>query len=255
MGKLNKISILIVISIAIVILDYFQFLNFIKNPADQIIIPIKKEIFSTFTNIKNITNLLSSYSQVYKFYQNRDELVRKNEELQFKLNKLLSENLKLRTQLGAPFPANVQFVVGQVIALSRFMEIDIGSASGVKKGQVVVVGETLVGKVAEVAAYRSKVILTYDPDFKIAAVTNRGTRGEIAGQGSETILFTKVLKKDELFLQDLVTTAGEEFIPPNLLIGKVVHITSEEAATYKQAKVTPIINFDKEKTVFVITSL
>lgn len=255
MVKLKRIYILIIISIVTLVFDYLQLLNFIKSPIDQIIIPIKKPIFASKTYLLNFPKIIASYSQIEKLNQENEQLVKKLVELQFMENKLQEENAKLRIQLEAPFPSSFKFVPAQVLSLTRFLEIEGGTEQGIKKGQIVVDGTTLVGKVVETTPKRSKVMLLVDPDFHIQAVTSRGTRGEIAGQSQETVLLTRILQKDPLFLNDEVITTGEEFVPGNLLIGKISFITQEETASYKQAKIAPLINSANEKIVFVITSL
>lgn len=255
MFKSNRIFIFITISVVIIVLDFFHLLNFIKNPIDRFIIPVKKEIFQSTSGFKSIYSVVVNFKQLLKLYEGKDNLSQKNEELQLKLRLLETENAKLRIQLEAPFPSSYKFVPAQVITIARFMEIEAGSQQGIKKGQLVVDGTTLVGVVETVSANRSNVKLVTDPDFQIAAVTSRGTSGVITGQGEQNIILTKVLQKDPLFLDDQVVTMGVEFVPPNLLIGKITNITQEETATYKQAKIAPLIDQAREKIVFVINSL
>lgn len=255
MVKLEKIHWVFASSLAILLLDSLGILNFIKRPVDKIIIPVKKEIFIFRGVLNDFTNTLWSYKQIAQVYQDRSDLVKTAEEMKLELKQLTQENAKLRTQLEAPFPPSYKFVPAQVIGVSRYMEIDGGSDQGIKVGQIVADGKTLVGKIVQSAPRRSKIMLVADPDFRVPAVTSRDTRGEVTGQSGQVITLSKVLQKDPLFLDDQVMTAGDEITPPNLLVGKVTYITAEEAATYKQAKITPLINFDREKFVFVITSL
>ena len=255
MEKLKRIYILIFISIVFFLLDYFQILNFLKSPIDQIIIPVKKPIFASKTYLTNFPKIFTSFSQLEKLNQENERLVKELAELQFIKNKLQEENAKLRIQLEAPFPSSFKFVPAPVLSLTRYMEIEGGTDEGIKKDQIVVDGTTLVGRVVDTTPKRSKVMLLTDPDFRLQVVTNRGTRGEIAGQSGGIVLLTKVLQKDLLFLDDEVITMGEEFVPANLLVGKISFITLEETSSYKQAKITPLVNSANEKIVFVITSL
>lgn len=203
----------------------------------------------------NIPGIITTFPQLEKNKQDNEKLEKKLTELQFAQNKLQEENAKLRKQLEAPFPPSYKFVPANVISLSRFMELEGGTDQGIKKGQIVADGITLVGRVVETTPRRSKVMLPVDPDFRINAVTSRGTNGEIAGRSGGTVLLTKILQKDLVLLEDEVVTAGEEFVPANLLIGKVSYINQEETASYKQAKITPLVNSANERLVFVITSL
>lgn len=217
--------------------------------------PLKRDIFQYTVTLKNFGSSLYLYPQVAKINQESQNYRQKQEELEMKVRQLTFENEKLRTQLGAPFPPSFKFLPAQVVGISRFMEIAAGSDQGVKKDQMVVIGEILVGRVNTVTSSRSTVLLVSDPDFKIASITSRGTRGEVIGGGGQSVILSKVLQKDSLFLDDQVVTTGAEFIPPNLLLGKITHISSDEAAPYKQAKIEPAVVWEQQKEVFVITSL
>lgn len=255
MSKNNRLFGYIIIAVIILLFDYFGLLNFIKQPADKVIAPIEKRIFDYTKRVRNFGDIFFLYPQISKVWEENQTLKKTAEELKLKVRQLRDENTKIRIQLEAPFPPSFKFVPAQVIALSRFLELNAGSDDGVKKGQIVVDGEVLVGKIEKTTPGRSTVLLVSDPDFKIAAVSSRGAKGEVAGQSGQIILLTKVLQKDPLFIDDQVITSGEEFTPPNLLIGKISHVTVEETAAYKQAKVEPLVDFGKLSTVFIITSL
>lgn len=255
MLKQNRIFFLIILSLVLITADYLGNLNFIKSPIDGILIPVKQNIFAFRQVFYNLGMAASSYSQISNITREKTDLTRKNEELQLKLGKLAEENLKLRALLDAPFPASYKFMPARVIAKSRYMEIDAGEESGIRKGQIVIYGESLVGKIVQVFPKRSNILLISDPDFKIKAVTSRNVRGEVIGQNQGVISLAKVLQKDPLFLSDLVETSGEEFVPAGLLIGKIIYINQQDTASYKNAAIQSPIDFDNIKMVFVVTSL
>lgn len=255
MVKFEKIHLFITASAFILVFDYFSLLNFLKRPLDLVIIPVKKEISVSANMLRNIGNTIWIYPQIAKVYQERNDFAKNKEDLEFKLRLLTAENAKLRTQLEAPFPSSFKFVPAYVISFSRFVEIDQGSDQMISAGQPVVDGGVLLGKVVDVTPKRSKVLPVSDPDFSISGITSRGTRALVTGQAGQAVILSKVLQKDPLFLDDQVTTAGDDKTPPNLLIGKIAFINTDETATYKQAKISPAVNIDSEKIVFVITSL
>lgn len=255
MTKIDRIYYFLLVSIITIVLDYFGLLNFIKRPVDKVISPLKRNIFEYSAAVKNFGESLYLYPQIAKINQENQKYRQKQEEMEMKVRELTQENEKLRTQLGAPFPPSFKFLPAQVLGISRMLEIAVGSDQGVRKDQMVVIGEVLVGRVNTVTPSRSAVLLVSDPDFKIGASTSRGTRGEVKGGGGQSVIFSKVLQKDPLFLSDQVVTAGAEFIPPNLLLGKIIHISSDEAAAYKQAKIESPLEWAQQKEVFIITSL
>jgi cell shape-determining protein MreC len=132
------------------------------------------------------------------------------------------------------------------------MEISVGSKDKTEKGMIVVDGDVFIGKVVSVSNRRSLIMLPTDEELTIPVKTSRGAKGIVTGLAGQDIILDKVLQKDPLFLDDLVATSGEEDIPPNLLIGKISYIMTSDVAVYKQAKVTPLVDYQKEQTVFVI---
>lgn len=254
MVKITRLYWFICASLLILILDFLGGLSPIKKHLDQFIIPIKKVVYAKTSSFKNLLDDFWQYPNLKQVMEDKEKLKKKEAELNFKVAELISENKKLRAQLEAPLPPSYKFIPAQVIAVSRFMEIDVGENLSVRVGMVVVDEQSLVGRIVTVGALRSKVILPSDPESVVPAVTNRGAKGEITGQAGKTVNFDKVLQKESLFLGDMIVTSGEGGFPPNFLIGKITYINTDETSAYKKAQVAPVIQYDKEKLVFVITN-
>ena len=254
MAKKNLIFTLIGSSILIFILDYFNFLDFLKNPAELLVLPVKKTVFSIFVTTKNIGDIIHQYPQLANLIEKNQNLTQDNSELNHKITILEQQNTALSHQLGVPLPPQFQLIAAQVLALSRFMELSVGQTDGIKTGMVVVDGITLVGKVVDVSGHRSKVMIPTDSEISIPAKTNRGTTGNVTGQFGTNIILDKVLQKDSLFQGDQVVTSGLGDFPPNLIIGNVVSIYSPDVSVYKNAKVAAPIDYGTTQTVFVIST-
>lgn len=248
-------SLLIFLSILLLFFDFFRLLNVVKNPLERVIIPVKQETYNAKTALSNFTAILRQYSKFNSLAQNEQRLIKENNDLSLQIQLLQEENTSFRKQLDAPLPADFRYIPAFVSGISRYMEISVGENAGVKPGMTVVDGVNLIGKILSVTRLRSSVILLNDPDMNLPAKTSRGVRGRVVGQSSQTIIFERVLQKDLLFLSDQVVTTGEENLPPNLILGKIVHITANDTDPYKQAKIEPVISLQNLKTVFVISSL
>lgn len=247
----DKTLLFVFLSLVLIILDYFSLLNFARASLDNVIVPIKQNVFTIATSLQHIGNVFWEYRAFSQVIESNEKLKKETAELQLKVQTLSEENNALRNQLGTDIPRPFQLIPAQVISVSRFMEIGIGGSQGVKKGMVVVSGSALVGKVVHVVPMRSQVMLTTDPDMRVPAKTSRGTRGIIVGQSNQSILLSLVLQKDPLFLADQVVTSGEDNFPPNMLIGMVAYINSDDVSVYKQAKVDKAIDYKQENVVFV----
>lgn len=242
----------ILVSLALLFMDYFSQLGFVKTPVEEQIISIKRTIYSSTVNVKGAIDILYKYPQIAKTSSELDKLRRENQELILESSILEEENRELRHQLEAPLPPNFKFIPAQVVSVANFMEISVGERQGVISGMPVVYGQVLTGQIIETTPIRSKVRLLFDPKSKIKAKTNRGARGQVSGYLNESIIMEEILQKEPLFLDDLVITSGEEGFPPNLLIGKVSHIEVSDVSVYKQAKLTPLVDVYSKKTVFVL---
>lgn len=256
MVKTDKHTLLLIIaSILILFLDYFQLLKSLKHPLEQVILPFKKDIYDTKVAFSNFSGILWQYPKYIAIADSQQKLIKENNDLSSQIKLLRDENEALRKQLDAPLPASFQYIPAEILGVSRYMEIYVGENAGVKVGMPVVDGINLIGKIVSVSRFRSRVMLLNDPEMNIPAKTSRGVIGRSTGRSSQTIILEKVLQKDALFLNDQVVTTGEENLPPNLIIGKIVHITANDTEPYKQAKIEPVINLQNLKTVFVISSL
>lgn len=104
------------------------------------------------------------------------------------------------------------------------IEIDAGTADGVRQNMAVVTAAGLVGRIEAADRTTSSVRLVSDPDFVIGAEV-AGEVGLARGQSSnEFIKITQGLTgRAEVELGDPVTTTSSErsLFPPNLIIGIV----------------------------------
>ncbi len=76
------------------------------------------------------------------------------------------EAANLATEYGMPTPARV--IGGSPSNFDQTVEIDKGTTNGIEIGQMVVVGQTLIGKITEVQSDRATVMLITDARFSVA---------------------------------------------------------------------------------------
>lgn len=254
MIRIERLYWLIFICVILIFLDIMGLLALVHKILPNIVLPVKKSVYSTSLAATSFNKVIFQYPQIVKITEEQDKLKKEKEEAQLANLLLKEENLKLRQQLEAPLPPTFKFIPAQVISVSRKMELSAGEAEGVKVGMVVVDGATLIGKVDWVKEGRSTALLLNDTDSRVWAKTSKDARGIVVGQAGAMVILEKVLQKDPLFLGDQVTTSGEGGFPPHLLIGEIVHIKSEDVSPYKEAKIETPLVFNQLKTVFIISS-
>lgn len=251
----DRIYFFLILSLLIYFLDFFTLLKPIKYPIDQLVVPVKKSVYTVRVHTLLFIRYIFQYSTAGMLSKNLKSAQQSLEEARIQSDHLRVENEKLRLQLGARLPASFQFVPAHILSATTVMEIDAGEKQGITPGMTVVLGTTFVGRIKSVSPSRSIVLLPTDPDFHLDAKTERNAKGVLRGQLSDTILFEKVLQKDTLFLDDIVLTSGEQGVPADLTVGKVTYISVNDTSAYKQAKVAHAFDTGGETIVFIIISL
>lgn len=242
-------------SFTILIFDYLSFMGFVKSSIEEVVVKVKQPVYFAKNSATEAVSAISLYPDLVKLKKETEKLVLENQELNLEAEILKEENRALRHQLEAPMPASFKYIPAQVISVSSFMEVAVGEKDGVKPGMAVVSGEVLVGKVTNASYQRSKVMLITDQESKVTAKTLRETKGTVVGHLGESFQIIQVLQKDPLFIDDTVITSGEDGLPPNLLIGKIEHITTSDVSPYKQAKTSSLLDFASLEVVFIVSSV
>ncbi|MBN1286958.1 MAG: rod shape-determining protein MreC [Anaerolineae bacterium] len=154
-----------------------------------------------------------------------------------------------------------EYVAANVIGLdtSGFMSvmyINRGARDGIEVGMPVVTDLGLVGRVTQVRAAASQVLLINDPNSCVS-VRLQATRtdGSVCGQLSGTLRMELIPLDEELNPGDLVVTSGlGGKLPPGLVIGQVTSVRRFEFELFQEAEVRSLNDFNRLEFVTVITS-
>jgi rod shape-determining protein MreC len=142
--------------------------------------------------------------------------------------KLESQNRDLHALLSlVPEPPS-HFVTARVIAdtggaFAQSIIITAGAADGVAKGQVVMSGEGLTGRVTQAGLHSSRVLLITDINSRVPVlVGDSGTRAIMAGDNNGRPRLLYLSTKSAVSPGDKVVTAGDaDAFPIGLPIGQV----------------------------------
>jgi rod shape-determining protein MreC len=168
--------------------------------------------------------------------------------------------------LQESFGARVESTAAQVISAgaSNFewaITIDKGADDGIETDMPVVASAGLVGHVIRVSATASVVQLIIDPgSFAAGRLDGSGESGLLEGRGANDLVLSGVEPTTPIEPGERVVTAGYRFgglgslYPPNILIGSVSHVISDETALEKQVTVRPAVDFSSLSLVLVVLS-
>ncbi len=144
---------------------------------------------------------------------------------------LESENKSLRNLTGLVPEPSATFVTARVVAdtggaFAQSILITAGQISGVRKGQVVLAGEGLVGRVMQAGQLSARVLLITDINSRIPVLVGEaGNRAILVGDNGLRPRLLFLGNKTAAAPGDKVVTSGDaEAFPPGLPIGQVARM-------------------------------
>lgn len=156
---------------------------------------------------------------------------------------------------------NQEFVAADVINvdqtnLLRTITINRGARDGIAAGMPVVTGQGLIGRILDVSANASRVLLITDRSSAISArLQTTRVEGSVQGQLSGNLRMTMIPLGQQIDVGDLVITSGlGGNFPPDIVIGVVTSTRQFEFELFQEAEVTSLNNFDTLEFVLVMTS-
>jgi rod shape-determining protein MreC len=176
------------------------------------------------------------------------------------------EVAELQATLDLRATTKLTTVAAQVVARDfsidrRYVIIDVGSADGVRVGDIVIgAGSSLAGRVTEVADQSCQVRLLTDPEFSVTSeIAATGAIGQVRGRSANPLAFDDVDSQRQVVIGAAVTTSGIELsptlrsaFPRGLAVGRVVAVNNVASAVLQSADVTPTLDLDSVRTLLVI---
>jgi rod shape-determining protein MreC len=170
------------------------------------------------------------------------------------------ENAQLRQALDFQKSSGHRLVAADVIgagpdALTRTMEIDRGTADGVKPGMVVVTGAGLLGRVREAGPHAANVQTLADPQSRVNVYLSKsGLQGTLTGGPSALGLDIQHAIGVSASAGDWVLTSGVGgSYPRGLVVGEIATITHRDTSTSDLAEVAWVNEPTSLSFVLVIT--
>jgi len=165
----------------------------------------------------------------------------------------------LRLQ-GLPFAEAIPKVTAEVVYLSTSnfqltVEIDRGSAAGLRAGMPAVAGAGLIGRVVQVARDRSTVLLLTDPSSSVGVRAPNGVVAVATGQGANRVLRVDYLAPGTpLQKGDVFVTSGTEgsIYPPGIPVGDVATAVQRPDSLQEDVTLSPLVDFSQLQYVDVL---
>ena len=256
---------LLVKKFAIVILFISAFAMMLINKTDTVIIEktssVATDVVSPLIDVlvvpaRLLSGVYDYVSELKKIREDNNLLRDENKKLVMMSNKaraLEIENKLLSGLLNYTPPLEATFVTARVIAEegNAFSHSLIAYTAGnpnVKKGQVVLSENGVIGRIEQVGQMYSKIILITDINSKIPVVVERTrARGILSGDNTSIPKLVFVPLDAKLAIGDRVVTSGVAGVfPPGLPIGKIISVEKNNI------KVKVLGNLDRLEYVRIV---
>ncbi|MDO8515484.1 MAG: rod shape-determining protein MreC [bacterium] len=242
-----------IISLLVLLLDKTHLLNPIKNLAEKIIVMPVSYVFSgTAQGIGDNFRILTFWKSGEERIKNLESKNWELESVKAKRSELLNENEILRKQLNVLPAKQIEKVLTNVLGISDFMVLDAGENQKVKIGDVVIFMDYYIGRVVKTTTNRSFVQLATNSDSSVNVKIGT-VRGIATGQFNTSIILDKVSQDESILKDDMVLTTGDGNVNvPNLLVGKIGEIKSQDTDIYKKAQIIPLFETKNLNLVFIV---
>jgi len=225
------------------------------------------QFVSTFFNqsAQGINNLFSNFSDVQSLQERNaqleEALARSQAEL-VELREIASDAERLAELLDyVSAVQNQETLTAEVIGydqnnLIRTIIINKGARDGVTTGMPVVTKQGLVGRIIDVTALASRVLLISDPSSSVSArLQTSRAQGTVQGRLTGSLRMGLIPLETAVEVGDVVLTSGlGGNFPPDIVIGQVTSVRQFEFELNQEADVRSLVNFDTLEFVLVITN-
>ena len=165
---------------------------------------------------------------------------------------------RLQALLGFKEQFIAQTMPAQVIGSSgseqsRIVYLDKGLNQGIKRDMAVISSEGVVGKVIQVFADTSQVLLINDQASGVGAILEQSRlQGILKGKASGELVLDKIMSDEEVKPgEKVLTSGGDQIFPKGLPIGSVTRVST--GTQFLQVTLRPAAALDHLEEVLVIT--
>lgn len=249
----------------------------VVSTADRGKVTIFEDFVGVFiTPVQNIcTTAIENSGNFLKAFTNYKELKKENEQLKAELSsaedlirdaeqaRLENEALKSILDIKSK-NTDFSFCSALVVATdqsgySYTATLNKGSVSGIKKRDIVITADGVVGYVTEVGTTWCKITTILDSSCEIGAIITRTQdigvlEGDFSLASNERCKLSYLANTVQLNSGDSVVTSGIGGIfPAGILIGNVEEIKPESHGISQYAIIEPAVDISQIKNVFVVT--
>jgi rod shape-determining protein MreC len=213
------------------------------------------------------------FRDAWRSYVDLHDVRRQNRQLQEEVDRLRTEQARFKENVSDAqrLKALLEFkerFVGQTVAAqvigtsgseqSRVIYIDKGSSAGIKPDMGVITPDGIVGKVKEVFAFSSQVLMVTDHDSGAGVILEKSRlQGILHGAGLNDLIVSNIMADEKVEPgEQIITSGGDRVFPKGLPVGAITaSVPDRENAPFLAIKVKPAADLSRLEEVLVITKI
>lgn len=255
----RRITLLVILFVTSITLMTYQSTRGPVNPGRFLKLPLYTLTGGLSKLWKGLTTPVKEIYKLKEENKNLKEEVKKLLLSNERCTELEKENLRLREILKLEPSPQGSYITARVVAggarrWPRVIVIDRGERDGVKKDMVVRNTKGLVGKVVEVNAGYSEVLLITDPSFSVSVrLQESRLEGILSGKGDGSCILKYISKKAPVDIGERLVTSGLDGIfPPGIPVAEVTSLEGE-TELFKKITAMPYIDETSLEEVMLLT--
>ena len=258
-------AVLFALSLALLLLRDTVIVRNTAARATDVLVPVERVLGQVGTSAARFWQAIA---EIERLRSDNDALRAQND-------RLTLENVQLREQAFAAQQAAQLAAVAKTLpyktvsapviardpsGVLHTIMLGVGAQDGVLVDDIVVSQQGAVGRVSEVGAGYSKVLLVTDSGSAVSALV-QGSRaaGIVRGQFGDTLVMDWILQTEDVKTGDVVITAGlalgnevRSLFPQGLVLGRVVEVAKGENGTFQRAILVPAVDLRHLENVLVV---
>lgn len=255
----------IIFSVGLLILDSLGALFFLRSGISFVMDPVAYHGSYVGSEVKGYFETIGRLNEFRREYSELSMKVYEQEVASAFYSTLKEENEALKKQIALG-DAEQKYVLAKVLSPreNNLMRINKGKDEGIAIGDVVVLGNMYIGLVVEVDEKGSLVRLPSNRGSSLEAIVIEGDIESVRNMDNVTILTKGVVEgaPDGIKIENMSMNASlkngdtvvlnDTRVGEYLVLGNLVGLSENPAATSRTGYVSPIFDYDRLMTVFVI---
>ncbi|THK42523.1 rod shape-determining protein MreC [Methylophaga sp. SB9B] len=238
-------------------LDYFKP---IRASLSTVVYPVQKIASMPDDIVSWFSELFQGHQQLREQIMTLEAQNLTNSVRMQKMQALESENMRLRELLGSSFRLQERVQVAELLSVDldpfyQHVIIDKGVAFGVYDGQPVLDSLGVMGQVAEVSQFSSRVVLLTDPSHSIPVqIVRNGLRAVVTGRGlGESLQMEFLPHNADVRVGDLLVTSGlGGRFPVGYPVGSVISVDFPQGKSFAEIAVAPAARLSTSREVMLV---